>query len=89
MKLKKKCDNCGLTRNKIVRVHGYFVCQNCKKKIMTVIPTLPKFIPTINQALKKIYEVKFQSNNQGQIYLPRCLVGYKVKLQVVGFADEK
>jgi len=92
MKGKRTCSKCKRTyrTRKVIKFHGKMLCFYCRQKTrkgksMKSAGTSGHLRPkTLEATLKKVYDIKTAISNEGYaygyLYLPRCMIGKKVKL---------
>jgi hypothetical protein len=79
------CDDCkNYTRvNSIRKFKGRFLCWNCYCKVMGETMPITPNMETLEEALNKIRIVRLHGSVKqvsGNLCLPRCLIGKKVKV---------
>lgn len=86
-RIKKKCDNCELSYNKVTIYKGKMLCKKCLNKIDTITVGNIRNGYSLEGALNKVYEVKgylTKSNNLiSMISFPQILIGHKFKIVLV------
>jgi hypothetical protein len=81
----KECDDC-MKKTRHIRIYrGEFLCYSCYYKRMTIMPQYGANCISLRDALKKTREVKGYCYGQnespkGVIFVPRVLIGRKVKV---------
>jgi len=84
MKIKKRCEKCKKMYNKLIQFKGKLLCKKC---FLSNSHIIPKRLISLEEAQKKERNVYLSilKNKylRGQINVPSCYVGKKVKVVVV------